>query len=90
MSQDTQNAKISKANKIATDDAAKKSGLIGALYAIGRYFKGSWQELKQVRWPNRKSTWSMTAAVLIFSGFFVGLIVLLDMGFEELFKLIIK
>jgi preprotein translocase subunit SecE len=57
---------------------------------IGRYLKGSWQELKQVRWPNRKSTWSMMLAVLIFSGFFVALIKLLDIGFDELFKLVIK
>ncbi len=57
---------------------------------IGRYFKGSWYELKQVRWPSRGATWGLTLAVLIFSGFFVGLIVLLDLGFSSLFELIIK
>ena len=57
---------------------------------IGRYFKGAWVELKQVRWPTRKATWGLTIAVLIFSAFFVGLIVLLDLGFNSLFELIIK
>lgn len=57
---------------------------------IGRYFKGAWSELKLVRWPTRKATWGLTVAVLIFSGFFVGLIMLLDLGFNALFELIIK
>lgn len=57
---------------------------------IGRYFKGSWYELKQVRWPSRGATWGLTVAVLVFSGFFVGLIVLLDLGFNSLFEIIIK
>ena len=60
------------------------------LVKFGGYFKGSWKELRQVRWPDRKATWGMTAAVLLFTGFFAILIVLLDAGFNELFKLIIK
>jgi preprotein translocase subunit SecE len=58
--------------------------------AIGRYFKYSWIELRQVRWPNRKATWSLTLAVLLFTAFFFILIVLLDAGFKELFNLILK
>ncbi len=50
------------------------------------YFKGAWHELTQVRWPNRRATWSLTAAVIIFTGFFVGLIVLLDLLFKFLFE----
>ena len=57
---------------------------------IGDYFKGSWTELKQVRWPDRKSTWGLTGAVILFSGVFAALIILLDAGFSQLFKLIIK
>lgn len=58
--------------------------------AIGEYLKGAWYELRQVRWPNRKATWGLTAAVLIFSAFFVVLIVLLDVVFKFLFELILK
>lgn len=56
---------------------------------IGGYFKGAWVELRQVRWPNRKATWALTVAVTLFSLFFMGLIILLDMLFKWLFELII-
>lgn len=56
---------------------------------IGGYFKGAWFELRQVRWPNRKATWSLTLAVILFSLFFVALILLLDTIFKYLFELII-
>ncbi len=57
--------------------------------SLATYFKGAWHELKQVRWPNRKATWSLTAAVLLFSAFFVAFILLLDLLFGYLFELII-
>jgi len=69
----------------------KSSGkLFAPFFAIGRYFKGSWQELRQVRWPNRRATWGMTAAVILFTAMFVALIVSLDAIFSQLFNLIIK
>ena len=58
----------------------------GFFKAIGEYFKGSWVELRQVRWPNRRTTWSLTLAVLIFSAFFVLLITVLDYVFQLLFE----
>lgn len=56
---------------------------------IGGYFKGAWNELKQVRWPTRKATWGLTLAVIIFSLFFVLLILLLDTLFNYVFQQII-
>lgn len=53
---------------------------------IGRYVKGAWQELRQVRWPNRKATWSLTGAVILFSVFFAAIILGLDYAFQYLFK----
>lgn len=53
------------------------------------YFKGAWQELKLVRWPTRKATWGLTLAVILFSLFFVVVVLLLDGGFNYLFELII-
>ena len=61
----------------------------GALRGIGGYFKGAWVELRQVRWPNRRATWSLTGAVLIYSAFFVVLVLLLDAAFKYLFELIL-
>lgn len=57
---------------------------------IGGYFKGSWVELRQVHWPDRKSTWGLTIAVLLYSAFFVVLILLLDAAFKYLFEQILK
>ncbi|PKL31631.1 preprotein translocase subunit SecE [Candidatus Saccharibacteria bacterium HGW-Saccharibacteria-1] len=67
-----------------------KKGIFKLLAAIGGYFKGAWIELKQVRWPNRSATWSLTLAVILFSAFFLALIVFLDAGFKYLFELILK
>ncbi len=57
--------------------------------AIGRYIKESWQELRQVRWPNRKATWKMVLAVLVYVAMFAVLIFLLDLFFSWLFNLIL-
>jgi len=65
-------------------------GIFKPIFAIGRYFKGAWIELKQVRWPNRKAAWGLTLAVILFTAFFFTLIVLLDAGFKELFNIILK
>lgn len=54
--------------------------------AVGGYFKGAWVELRQVRWPDRKATWSLTLAVIIFSLFFALVILGLDWVFSYLFK----
>lgn len=53
------------------------------------YFAGAWYELRQVRWPNRKATWSLTVAVLLYSAFFVLLILALDALFQKMFDLIL-
>lgn len=50
------------------------------------YFEGAWRELKQVRWPDRAATWSLTLAVIAFSLIFAGLILGLDYVFNELFR----
>lgn len=70
--------------------AVSAKSVFAPLIAAGTYFKGAWYELRQVSWPNRKETWSLTAAVMIFSAFFIVLIVLLDALFKYLFELILK
>lgn len=54
--------------------------------AVGGYFKGAWVELRQVRWPDRKATWGLTVAVILFSLFFALVILGLDAVFRYLFK----
>ncbi|HET8884326.1 MAG TPA: preprotein translocase subunit SecE [Candidatus Saccharimonadales bacterium] len=57
--------------------------------SLGGYFKGAWYELQQVTWPNRKATWSLTAALLVYTAFFVVVILLLDALFKYLLELIL-
>lgn len=76
--------------KKTTNQVTKKKRSWGILGKIGGYFKGSWRELRQVHWPTRKATWSLTGAVLLFATFFVVLITLLDAGFKLLFEQILQ
>jgi preprotein translocase SecE subunit len=59
------------------------------LRAIGAYFAGAWNELRQVRWPTRRATFGLTVAVLVFTLIMVLFILALDFGFEQLFKRIL-
>jgi preprotein translocase SecE subunit len=56
--------------------------LLRPIFATGRYFRDSWRELRQVRWTNRRATWGLTLAVIIFCLFFAGLIMLFDWIFN--------
>lgn len=83
-----------KTKKVNTKDVTQATEATGTkrrspLRATGDYFKGAWYELRQVRWPNRRATWSMTVALLIFTAFFVVLILLLDALFKYVFQLIL-
>lgn len=54
--------------------------------ALGRYIKSSWQELRQVRWPSRAATWKSVLSVLVYTGLFVALIMILDALYTLLFN----
>ena len=86
--------KIKKAEKAVVKstkkDEKKPFILIRPFVALFRYLHDSWLELRQVRWPNRKATWKMVLAVLVYTALFVLIISLLDMFFTWLFSLIIK
>lgn len=64
-------------------------GALRPVKATGGYFAGAWTELKQVRWPTRRATWSLTFAVIAYSAFFVILVLILDAIFKYLFELIL-
>ena len=76
-----------KAPKKAADG---RPAILKLLFSIGGYFKGAWFELRQVRWPTRRATWGLTLAVILFSAFFVVLILLLDLLFKYIFELILS
>lgn len=53
------------------------------------YFKNSWKELKQVSWPSRKETWSLTFSVFAFAAVFGLLVTVVDYGLDKIFKALI-
>ena len=79
--------KVTKNEKSATPkDPNKKPNI---LHRIAGYFTGAWFELKQVRWPNRRQTWELTLAVILFSLLLGGTIFGLDFLFTWLFTKVI-
>lgn len=50
------------------------------------YVRNSWRELRLVTWPNRRQTWQLVNAVIIFSVVFGILVAIVDYGLDKLFK----
>ena len=71
-------AKVKEIKK-AEKKADKKEKKVG-------YFRGSVQEIRQVRWPNRKETWKMTFSVIIYVVILATAIMLLDALLQLIFK----
>ena len=65
--------------KKAEKEAAKKEKKVG-------YFRGAVQELRQVRWPNRKETWKMTLSVIVYVVILAVAIMLLDALLQLIFS----
>lgn len=82
ISNDKKSSTKKKVPNIAKAAVKPATGLFG-------YVKGSWQELKQVRWPNRRATWSFTFAVIVYTLFFLIIILIFDAAFQQLFKEVI-
>lgn len=81
-------AKTSVKTKTAASKSKNSKSRRNPLGAITGYFLGAWQEIKQVRWPDRRSTWGMVGALIVFTAALFLVIILLDYGFAWLFKLI--
>lgn len=56
---------------------------------IPKYFKESWAELRQVEWPDAKTTFKLTIAVFVFAIAFGLVIAVVDYGLDKLFRKII-
>ncbi len=85
----TNKKEAKKAEKAAKKAEKAKEGkktfiLFRPFCAFGRYIRDSWREIRQVRWPNRKATWKMVLAVIIYTAIIVVVIMLLDMLFNFL------
>lgn len=53
---------------------------------VPRFFREAWAELRQVTWPNRRETFRLTSAVLIFAIVFGSVVAATDYGLEKFFR----
>lgn len=65
--------------------AAKPLRRIGRAI-LPKYIRNSWQELRQVTWPNWKQSRQLTGAVLIFATIFGVIIAVVDWGLDRIFR----
>jgi len=82
-------ADVTPSRPVKVDETKGTSRRPNALKGFVGYFKGAWYELRQVRWPDRRTTWGMTGALLAFTAFFIVVILLLDAAFAELFNVLL-
>lgn len=87
--------KAEKPKKVEKSVSSAKEGkkpfiLVRPFVYFGRYLKASWQEIRQVRWPSRKTTWKLFLAILVYTLIFVVVIMLLDALFSWLFNTVIS
>lgn len=82
--------------KLVTKKAAEKTPKVAksgkkpnVFRRMGEYFAGAWREVRQVRWPNRRQTWELTLAVILFSLLLGATIFGLDALFTWLFTKVI-
>lgn len=53
---------------------------------LPRYIRNSWTELRQVTWPDRRTTWRLTWAVIVFSVIFSIIVAIVDFILNKIFK----
>ncbi len=65
---------------------ARFVGRVLASVLLFRFFRDAWKELRQVIWPDRRTTVRLTFAVFAFALIFGIVIALVDFGLDKLFK----
>lgn len=74
---------------MAEKTTKKPNFLVRAWRAVVRFFRDTKGEMKKVVWPSKKQVWNNFWVVIAFVVFCAVLIGLLDLGFTQLFRLII-
>jgi preprotein translocase SecE subunit len=67
---------------------AKRVNPFYPIYWIFKYIKDSIKELKQVSWPDRRTTWRLTGAVFLFSAVMALFLFGVDAIFAKLFEVL--
>lgn len=81
----TKNKKVEQSKKAKKIKEKKSSKKNKGEKKVG-YFRGAFREIRQVRWPDRKTTWKMTLSVIIYVVAIAAFIMLLDAGLTFIFN----
>ncbi len=65
---------------------ARFIGRVLASVLLFRFFRDAWKELRQVVWPDRRTTVRLTFAVFMFALIFGIIIAIVDFGLDKVFK----
>src|ERR1700741_271373 len=65
---------------------ARFIGRVLASILLLKFFRASWQEVRQVQWPDMRTTVRLTIAVFVFSILFGSLIAITDYGLDKVFR----
>lgn len=72
-------------NNKAAQIVAKPFRLLGRVL-FPKYFRNSYRELRQVKWPDSRESRQLTFAVLAFAIVFGVLVAVVDFGLDKLFR----
>jgi preprotein translocase SecE subunit len=61
-------------------------GRVLAAIVFFKFFRASWKEVRQVEWPDMRTTLRLTVAVFVFSILFGTLIAITDFGLDKIFR----
>ena len=81
--------KISKVGSLKIWKPFWATGRVIGKFFVFRYLRQSFRELRLVEWPNRRQTFQLTSAVILFSIIFGIVVAIFDFGLDKLFKQVI-
>jgi preprotein translocase SecE subunit len=61
-------------------------GRMLAIILLLRFFRDAWKEVRQVEWPDMRTTFRLAIAVFVFSILFGILIAITDFGLDKVFR----
>jgi preprotein translocase SecE subunit len=65
---------------------ARFVGRILGTILLFKFFRNSWKEVRQVQWPDARTTVRLTMAVFVFSLLFGAIVAVTDYGLDKVFR----
>ena len=83
---DSRTKKLKLLKKKQKSDKPKKEKKTRRFHIVPRFIKEAFKEIRLVTWPDARTTFRLTTAVIIFATVFSIMVSLVDYGFGKIFK----